>query len=483
MRVETLELRSKTRVAVNKLWRKCGIAIVAGGLGLAAAAALTLGRPVEAQTDGWSTPQLIFEGRGSINAPALVADAFGQVHAFWMFQQDQQTSDTAQQQIYYTRLDRPTWPVNDIFIGAPTALSIKAVMTSRGLALLWGGNNLATASSSPQASAQDWTGPMGTEPAFPESGLTVAPDGSLWMIYGATASNEIYVQHQNPDNGRWEAPLLVGDPVNTNAAPDATRLAFSSDGTMHAVWTEYQMPLGWPPVGLYYAQSADGGHTWTNRLKIAGPNYNQPNVATGPNGQVYLAWTGIAGIGDKHFEESLDDGRTWENDTILMPGPSGGSEGAPNMAVDSAGNLHVVFSQAGCVWHMSREANVWSTPECVSAGAPSPAVIESPAMALGLGDQLYVMFWTDRRQLWVTSRLLATAAQPTEAVPTVPTPTLAPTSVPPTAAPTSTPLPDFGPPPQPEQATAPGFWALGAGVAPVVLLTLLVAIFRKPFRR
>src|SRR5258706_13637315 len=104
-------------------------------------------------------------------------------------------------------------------------------------------------------------------------------------------------------------------------------------------------------------------------------------------------------------------------------------------------------------------------------------------MARGLGNRLYVMFWTDRRQLWVTSRLLSLAAQPTEAVPTVPVPTTTPTGVPPTLVPTPTPLPDSGPPLQPDQASAPGLWALAAGVVPVVVLTILVAAFRRSFRR
>src|SRR5262249_8432632 len=121
--------------------------------------------------------------------------------------------------------------------------------------------------------------------------------------------------------------------------------------------------------------------------------------------------------------------------------------------------------------------------ECVSTGAPSPSLIESPAMTLGLGDRLYVMFWTDRRRLWVTTRLLPLAAQPTAAVPTVPVPTAAPTGVPPTVTPTTTPLPDYGPAPQPDQATAPGLWALASGIIPVVLLTIIVALFRRPFQR
>jgi len=356
-------------------------------------------------------------------------------------------------------------------------------MTRAGLALLWGGNRFAWSNSSPGPTAKDWVGPRTLDAVYSESALTVARDGALWVIYSAIATNEIYVQRLDPDRQIWEAPLLVGDPVNTNAAPDATRLAISADGTLHAVWAEYQLPNGWPPLGLYYAQSSDGGKTWSGRRKIAGQSYNQPNVIAGPNRQVYVTWTGTAGIGQKFFQESLDEGQNWESPVIVMKDLGGGSEGAPNLAVDSAGNLHMVFSHNGCVWYAGRENNIWSVPECISHGAAANSQIEFPTMTLGLGNQLHVLFWTDRRQLWYTTRTL-----PVAGLPALPTPTpFVPTATPvvPTAAPTpvATLLPDYGPPARPEQATQPGVWALVAGVAPVMVLVLVVAVFRRTRRR
>src|SRR6059036_1435721 len=104
------------KLIFDRALRRTYLVIGAGVCGLFVAAAL-LWQPALAQTNGWSAPRLIFEGRGLINAPTLVADAFGHVHAFWLFQQDQQ-SDKPKQSIYYTRLDQPTWPVNDIFVSA-----------------------------------------------------------------------------------------------------------------------------------------------------------------------------------------------------------------------------------------------------------------------------------------------------------------------------------------------------------------------------
>jgi hypothetical protein len=179
----------------------------------------------------------------------------------------------------------------------------------------------------------------------------------------------------------------------------------------------------------------------------------------------------------------VDSGQTWNDPFVVMNQAGGGSEGAPNMAVDSAGNVHMVFSDNGCVWHAARTNGVWSAPECVSNGVVANASIESPAMALGLGNQIHVLFWTDRRQLWYTRQTLPVAGETPMPTPTAVVATATALATATTPAATQTPLPDYGPPAQQDQATAPGYWALAAGVAPVVLLTLIVAVVRRPRRR
>lgn len=468
---------------MSAVYRKYGLgfAVAVAVIGIAAA---VLWLPVAAQTSGWTTPQLVFEGRGTLNTPTLVADDYGQVHAFWLFQADQLgNADTPPLQLYYTRLDRPAWPPTDILIGQTIQLPVKAAMMRDGLALLWGGNIFTWSGISPGPTARAWASPVTLQPVYPEAGLAVAPDGALWTIGGAGGTNEIYVQRLNPDTRVWEAPRLVSDPVNVNVAPDGTRLAISADGTLHAVWAEYQLPNGWPPIGLYYARSSDGGQTWSSPRKIAGSNFNQPNVLAGPDQQVYVVWTGTAGTGMKYFQESLDGGHTWADPVMVMKQLGGGSEGAPNLAVDSAGNPHMVFSHNGCVWHVSRENNVWSDPECISSGTTANSDVETPAMALGLGNTLHVLYWTDHRQLWYTSRVLdvpSRAPLPTPTAVIATATVLAPTVTP---VPTGTPLPNYGPFAQPGQATQPGVWAMVAGVAPVVLLFFVVALFRKQSRQ
>jgi hypothetical protein len=385
--------------------------------------------------------------------------------------------------VYYTRLDHPDWEPVDIFITGENMTGLNAAPYALGIGLLWDGDTFAWSAISPRASAKEWHGPAGLDAAYPNADLAHGLADTLWAVYGAVNTNEIMVQRLRPARAAWESPLLVGDPVNTNASPDNMRLAVAADGRLHAVWTEYELPNGWPPLGLFYAQSSDEGRTWTVPYRIAGPTFNQPNVVAGPGAAVYLTWTGTAGTGDKYFQESLDGGTTWSDPEVVLPSSGGGSEGAPNLVVDSAGGLHLVAADNGCVWYVARENGVWGVPECISAAVTASAFIETPALAIGQGNHLHVLFYIDRRQLWYTTRQLAAEASTPAPTPTVPTLTPVPPTV--TVAPTAsrTPLPDYGPAPAPGAITTAGYAAIVAGLLPVPLLVLTILAARGRRKR
>jgi hypothetical protein len=148
------------------------------------------------------------------------------------------------------------------------------------------------------------------------------------------------------------------------------------------------------------------------------------------------------------------------------------------MAVDSAGGLHAVVAHQGCVWHFFLEGETWSAGECISEGLPPDTLKEFPAMTLGLGNQLHVLFWTDRQQLWYVTRQLDVAGiepqvLPTEApvTPTVEVPTETP-------VPTATYLPDLGPPPVVGASSQAARLSILAGIVPVVVFFLVVGAVR-----
>ena len=439
---------------------------------------LTGSSPTQAQSDTWSQPLLVFESQGRIAHPSLVADRYGQVHAFWTFVPDASTGINGRQ-IYYTRLDLSDAQPVDVVLSNDSFISLTSVGTDRDLSIMWDSSVFTQASISPALSALEWNSPSSLGTTYTQFALIAEPDNSLWMGYGDPVTNAVFVRHRDPETGNWESPLFVSNTSNPNAAPDAVRLSISSDGTLHIVWAEYQLPNGWPPLGVYYSRSTDGGQNWVAPRQMGGAGYNQPNIKVGFGQNVYMTSVGFAGLGGKYFSQSTDGGLTWSGTiplTDLKRG--GGSEGPLNMAVDSVGTLHTVFSLDSCVWYMRLDVNGWTDPECISNGVPSSHT-EEPAMTLGLGNRLHVLWWANDRQLWYMTRQLSVPGQSPLPIPTKIIPTQPPATIPPTVIPTPTHIPDYGLPMDPSFVTQAGTWSMAAGTIPVLLLIAIVYLRRR----
>jgi len=363
-----------------------------------------LGTPMPPRETDWSRPKLVFEGPGYIQGLALAADEYGQVHAFWSYSPDLK-ADPPAFRLYYDRLDRPESRPVEIFTDVGNLVGLTATASNGKLALLWRGGEFASASAFTGTAPSAWTTPVSLQTGYSFAGQAVARDGAVWIIYGQ--GKALFTRRLDLNTNAWGEPQWIADTQASNSAADAARLSFAADGTMHAVWAEYQLPNGWPPLGVFYAHSSKGGQDWTPPRKAAAGLYNQPNVLAGPGSKVYMAWVGAVGVGGKYFQESNDGGSSWGEAMTLSSPPDGGSEGAPNLALDSSGVLHMSFSVNRCLIHRSLRDTVWTPPECISEDAAPKTLLESPAMAVGLGNQLHALFWTDRRQVWYTRRQLA----------------------------------------------------------------------------
>src|SRR5260221_390549 len=117
----------------------------------------SIGASNGAQDTNWTQPVLVFEGQGRVNHPTLVADEYGQVHAFWVFTPD--TSAGSAHQLYYARLDRPDLQPVDIYLGSDGFSSLTAADNPQALFLMWDGNALTQTGISPKLSAQVWRAP------------------------------------------------------------------------------------------------------------------------------------------------------------------------------------------------------------------------------------------------------------------------------------------------------------------------------------
>jgi hypothetical protein len=451
-------------------WLAMGVAAVAvSGLAL-------VSQPARAQDTGWSTPRLIFEGLGRLDWPQVIADKYGQVHALWLYGAEE-TGASGRLQLYYTRLDVPNAQPIDVEVFNGSLTSMNAEMMGAAIFATWNGRGYAQSAPAPGMTARDWFAPRELVDTYFHPGLAEGADGSMWMAYGAPSDNGIYVKRLDPETGAWDNPQPVSYTFTPNTAPDWTRIVVDREGRLHVTWVEYQLPEGAPAMGIYYSQSLDGGNTWSNPRQMAPGGYNQANVIIGPEQTIYVTYLGIAGVGGRYLVESNDSGRTWNETEELAPAGGAGTTGGVEIAIDSRNVVHVLFNDRGCIWHHERLETGWSEGECVSTPAFERALKEYPSMAVGLGNQLHVMFWTERKQLWYTTRTLDAPAIAAVPLPTLPPPTPTVPVVTATLEPTATYLPDMGPPPELGAATRVSMLSVVAGVAPVVLFfgVLLVA--------
>lgn len=441
-----------------------------------------------AQDGPWSTPRLIFETDGTISSPIVTADEFGQVHAFWVVRPNE-TTDPGPNQLFYARLDQPDWQPVDIFVRDEAFGDLAAFAAAQRLSLVWQGDTYAWAGVSPAPSATEWQGPMRLHDAVGGAGAAIGPDQSIWLAYVAPTIQALYVRRFDLASRQWEEARWAANAARVQQMPGAVRMAVGADGSLHIAWTEYQLPDGWPPLGVFYSQSYDNGLTWAPPQQMTAQGYNQPNLASGRAGQVYLTYVGMAGIGGKYFTESTDGGRTWGRVEQISVAPTdGGSDGAPHILVDAVGDQHVIFTQTRCLWYTARRSGSWIWPLCLSAAVPGVVEnIEMPGAALGLGNQLHVFFWFNKKQLWYMTRTLGIEGRAPLplSTPTPPPPTAQPTATrAPTPTPTTIPIFDFDPrgAPPPKGWQQSGAGGLIFGVLPVAAL-LAVLLQMQIMRR
>lgn len=100
-----------------------------------------------------------------------------------------------------------------------------------------------------------------------------------------------------------------------------------NNGNIYVTWSEFDTYGDVSPTcksRILFVKSLDSGDTWSSPIKINDIDGNcidedltvEGAVPTvGPNGEVYVAWAGPAGI---VFNKSTDEGDTWLNNNILI---------------------------------------------------------------------------------------------------------------------------------------------------------------------
>jgi hypothetical protein len=377
---------------------------------------------VYAQADhyDWSEPLLLYqvEGTEELVTPNITTDDAGNIHVFWRAYGEAQGGESF---IYYMRSDGEAWTMPVDVVDSLFTLTPRATVDKKGfIHLIWvGPGRTLTYSSAPVTgaeSASNWSRPKGLNDANSSADIVLDLSGTIHVAYAGLSDSGIYYRSYTKSDDNWSLPNNISPTMRTDTSADYARLAVSENGTLHAVWTEYQLPDGWPPTGVYYSQSSDGGANWSYPVEMAGDGYVQINVIALNNMDIHVAWNGRAGVHGRFSRWSHDGGLTW-SDIIPITTTGWGTEGPPQMVKDSEGGLHVLTTFNGCAWYGQWLGWSWSALECISGDAMLSERIEEPSMTISTGNKLHIVFWDDKKRLWYTSK--ETSSYPIPPIPFV----------------------------------------------------------------
>jgi hypothetical protein len=268
------------------IMKRAGLIIVALGLFLSA-------QVVQAQ---WTSGKRISWNSGYSGTPAIAIDLSGGIHVVW------EDDTPGNCEIYY----------NKSLDGGDT----------------WSSGQRIT-----------WTTGQSTWPS-----LAVDSNGGIHMAWEDYTPGHYAIYYRNSTDGgaTWSAvkrfTWTAGNSYNAAIAVD------SSD-YVHLVWND-DTP---GKLELYYKKSTDGGATWTanKRLTWNSGDSGWPAIAADSFGNPHVAWSdSTSGPSEIYYRKSTDGGAAW-SPAKRLTWTSEGMNIYVEMAVDSSNALHLA-------WHGGR---------------------------------------------------------------------------------------------------------------------------------
>jgi hypothetical protein len=354
--------------------------------------------------------------------------------------------------------------------------------------------------------ARAWSQPQPLSDAAAYWGqITATPDGTLVATYnqiieafidGAPEGRTALFSRRSTDHGTtWEPPVRVSH--GEQRAVRNSLLAFA-DGTLVVAWDEgYDNLTGLgTPVGGATAVSTDGGLTWEGHTTFR-RHTEQSTLATDGE-RVLLLYRSTVDNG-LYYRESLDQGHTWSDELVVPDAALEPYSGPHNfhrlgVATDSAGAITVAYigawtaAETGiAVLTVTFADGEWSAPVLAARASGYP---EYPRVAVALGNQLRLVYFVRQERfadsepytIWAVSG--STAAPALTPQPLLDAPAPAPVVVEPAVEPIQLEaFPTTPPAPEPFPASAHGalspqatldqpiIWVIAATIG--ALLTIL----------
>jgi hypothetical protein len=256
-----------------------------------------------------------------------------------------------------------------------------------------------------------WSAPVNISNTAPgesfNSDIAVDNSGNIcvvWQDY-ATSNWEIYYA-TSTDGVIWSPPVNISNNLGVSAEP---AIAIDNSGNLHVVWQDDSLTHN----EIYYANSTDGGTTWSPPVIITGDDYISvyPDIAIDSSSNLHVVWQD--GIPSEIYYAISPDGSSWSHLVNISRNPSSNSR-YPDIAIDSSSNLHVVWQDdSSGNWEIcyatSADGVTWSAPDNISNNSGNSY---APAIAIDNNDNPHVV-WQEQVSASNWEIYYASAAIPT----------------------------------------------------------------------
>ena len=206
-----------------------------------------------------------------------------------------------------------------------------------------------------------------------DDAVVFGPDGTLYHSYISfdglrvprppLARNGVFVRRADPAPRGWHAPVPVVDHRNTVAPfedkpwPGVDRSVRSPHrGHVYVAWTRFDEYGSKRPdcrTEIHFSRSSDGARSFAAPLRISdrqGTCLDDDDTvegavpAAGPDGEVYVAWSGPAGL---VIDRSDDGGLTFGTDRLVTEIPGGWDIDIPQLSRSNGMPVTVVDVSSG----------------------------------------------------------------------------------------------------------------------------------------
>jgi RHS repeat-associated protein len=175
--------------------------------------------------------------------------------------------------------------------------------------------------------------------------IGVDPGGNInvvWRGFGSIGNIDTFFSRSTDGGATFSTPKRISNSTNVPAI-GSTRIAVDSSGNINVVWEE-DASLG----SIFFSRSSDGGGTFSTPKKVSNnlTSSSLEQIAVDSSGSINVVWQElIPGLGqsDVFLSRSSDGGGTFSTPKNLS---NDTRSSAPQVTLDSSGNINVVWQDS-----------------------------------------------------------------------------------------------------------------------------------------